>query len=97
MGFCVKTLEAAEEAETEGKLSQAEGLLDRVVEELRVAFQTDGHKERSASYAAAVKSPPATRMTRRRRTKRNTLPVESSSWRTRGYSWRACASSRERE
>ena len=44
VGFCVKTLEAAEEAETEGKLSQAEGLLDRVVEELRVAFQTDGYK-----------------------------------------------------
>ena len=57
VGFCVKTLEAAEEAETEGKLSQAEGLLDRVVEELRVAFQTDGYKERSASYAAAVKKP----------------------------------------
>ena len=57
VGFCVKTLEAAEEAETEGKLSEAEGLLDRVVEELRVVFQTNGYKERSASYAAAAKKP----------------------------------------
>ena len=57
VGFCVKTLEAAEEAETEGKLSEAEGLLDRVVEELRVVFKTNGYKERSASYAAAAKKP----------------------------------------